>query len=91
MLYLFRITNTKTKGNMKTNDTSKPQKMRITIEDGIDPVVALERVKAVVSKGRISKYGTLYCYVTEFADGITVAVSDYRKSDCFLVYKKKKN
>lgn len=75
-------------GTIKTTDTPKPQKMRITIENEIDPVVALERVKAVVSKGRISKNGTLYCYATEFADGITVVVSDYRKSDCFLVYKK---
>lgn len=63
------------------------EKIHITIEDGINPEIALERVRTVVSRGRISKNGKLYCYVTAFGDGIVVAVADYRKSDCFRVYK----
>lgn len=70
---------------------SKAQKIRITIEDGIDPTTALERVKEVIHGGRVSKNETLYCYVTVFNDGIVVSVSDYRKSDCFRIYKTKKN
>ena len=66
----------------------EPQKIHITIEDGINPVMALEKIKCVVSNGKISKHGKLYCYVTEFADGIVVKVADYRKGDCFLVSKK---
>ena len=50
--------------------------------------MALEKIKCVVSNGKISKHGKLYCYVTEFADGIVVKVADYRKGDCFLVSKK---
>ena len=63
------------------------EKIHITIEDGINPEIALERVRTVVSRGRICKNGKLYCYVTAFGDGIVVAVADYRKGDCFRVYK----
>jgi hypothetical protein len=31
------------------------EKIHITIEDGINPGIALERVRTVVSRGRISK------------------------------------
>ena len=65
------------------------EKIHITIEDGINPVVALERVAEVVRDGRVSKNGTMYCYATQFSDDIMVATAEYRKSDCFRVYKSK--
>lgn len=66
------------------------QKRKITIDirDNIDELTAVERVRDVISKGRISKNNTLYCYETVWEDGVCVHVRDYRKSDCFVVYKK---
>jgi hypothetical protein len=63
------------------------EKIHITIEDGIEPAVALDHVRSVVKHGRISKYNTLYCYLTLFPDGTMVQTNDYRKSDCFVVCK----
>lgn len=65
-------------------------KIHIEIRDDIDPEVALTRVTKVVSGGRVSKNNTLYCYGTTWEDGICVHVRDYRKSDCFVVYKSKR-
>jgi len=64
-------------------------KIHIDIRDDIPPEVALDKVTQVVKGGRISKYNTLYCYLTVFPDSIAVAVNEYRKSDCFVVYKSK--
>ena len=47
-------------------------KIHITIEDGIEPVVALDHVRSVVKHGRISKNDTMYCYLTLFPDGTMV-------------------
>lgn len=46
-------------------------------------------VKAVMDKGRISNFGKQYCYLTVFGDGITVVSDLNKKSDKFIVYKKK--
>lgn len=62
------------------------EKMHITIEDGINSVVALRHVAEVVRGGRVSKNGTMYCYATLFPDDIKVVTKEYRKSDCFEVY-----
>jgi hypothetical protein len=64
-------------------------KIYIDIRDGIDPGTAVERVAAVVSKGKVSKNSKrdFYCFLTRWSDGITVTVNLYRKSDCFIVYK----
>lgn len=64
-------------------------KIIIDIRDNIDYSLAMERVSAVIDKGRISRNNTLYCYYTAWADGINVSVRDYRKNDCFVVYKTK--
>ena len=66
------------------------KKIYITIEDGIDDVTAIESVLKVVRKGRISKNGKLYCYLTLFSNGLAVNTRDYRKHDCFSVYKDSK-
>jgi len=65
-------------------------KIHITIKDGVSDEEALSKVLAVVKQGRISKDNKLYCYLTAFPDGIDIAVSDYRKSDCFTVYRSKR-
>jgi hypothetical protein len=65
------------------------QRIIIEIRDGIDPVDALQRVRAVINEGRVSKNGTMYCYGTTFTDGTKVHTRDYRKNDCFVVYKQK--
>jgi hypothetical protein len=65
-------------------------KIHITIEDGIEPEVALDHVRSVVKHGRVSKNDTMYCYATLFPDGTAVHTRDYRKSDCFVVYKDKR-
>lgn len=64
-------------------------KIIIDIRDNIDYSLAMERVYRVVSGGRVSKNKTLYCYHTAWEDGINVHVRDYRKNDCFVVYKTK--
>jgi hypothetical protein len=72
---------------MKILYETKPQKIRVTIEDGIDPATALEHVAEVVSRGRVSKNGTMYCFATVFPDETRVIAVEYRKNDCFLVEK----
>jgi hypothetical protein len=62
-------------------------KIIIDIRDGVDEVTAMERVLHVIREGRISKNETLYCYHTAWHDNIHVSVRDYRKNDCFVVYK----
>ena len=62
-------------------------KIHITVEDGIEPSVALEHVAEVMKRGRISGNGKYYCYVTLFPDETRVMVNEYRKSDCFVVEK----
>lgn len=67
--------------------------MKIEIEEGIHPVVALKLVTEVVKAGKISKgeNGKMYyCWWTTFdVDGeeIHVHTRQYRKSDCFYVGK----
>jgi hypothetical protein len=63
-------------------------KIHIDIRNDIDPTLALKRVKEVIEKGRISNNGKNYCWSTVYSDDIVVAVREYRKSDCFVVYKK---
>ena len=68
-------------------------KIHIDIRDDIATEVALECVKMVIENGRISNKGKQYCYLTSFNvgdDEVMVNTRDYRKSDCFLVWKNKK-
>ena len=71
--------------------------MKIDIRDNISEEIALELVLDVVKKGRVSQgeHGKMYyCWVTIFnVDGIEYAVSvrQYRKIDCFVVYKYRRN
>jgi len=63
----------------------------IDIRDDIAPNIALECVKQVIARGRISgKNNDKFCWLTTFTcknnEEIVVYVRDYRKSDCFLVY-----
>lgn len=67
--------------------------MKIDIRDEIPPEIALECVKQVVKEGKVStgengkKY---YCWGTRFKTNIgniMVATRQYRKDDCFIVYK----
>lgn len=67
--------------------------MKIDIKDNIPPVIALECVKQVVAEGKVSKgeRGKMYyCWATSFntpVGHIFVVTRQYRKSDCFIVYK----
>lgn len=66
----------------------------IDIKDGISPSTALLLVERVIREGRVSNYGKSYCYVTSFQvgeDNIIVAINPYRKSDCFVVHKVKRD
>ena len=62
-------------------------KIHITIEDDIDPAVAVGHVMKVIQRGRISDNGKMYCYLTLFPDKTMVQTREYRKSDCFVVKK----
>ena len=62
-------------------------KIIIDIRDDIPHETAMERVMYVIQKGRVSKNGKLFCYVTTWKDGIKVYTRDYRKNDCFVVLK----
>lgn len=70
-------------------------KMEIEIRDGINPVQALEAVKQVVEHGKVSegeKGKKYYCWATVFkntddSSQFVVATRQYRKNDCFVVYK----
>lgn len=68
-------------------------KIIIDIRGDIKPAVALECVRQVVAQGKVSegergkKY---YCWATRFftPEGtIVVSTRQYRKNDCFVVYK----
>lgn len=67
--------------------------MKIDIRDNIEPTLALELVKRVVERGKISqgeKGKIYYCWVTEFEvdnEILAVYTRQYRKDDCFVVYK----
>lgn len=68
--------------------------MKIDIKDNIPDELALNLVLKVVKEGKISKgeHGKMYyCWITVFeVDGIEYVVNtrQYRKQDCFLVYKR---
>lgn len=67
--------------------------MKIDIRDGIPDDIALLCVHAVVKNGRVSEgeYGKMYyCWATLFettVGDVWVNTRQYRKDDCFLVYK----
>ena len=72
-------------------------KISIEIRDDISPIQALEAVKQVMEHGKVSegergrKY---YCWATVFKNTednsqFVVATRQYRKNDCFVVYKTK--
>ena len=63
-------------------------RIHIDIRNDIDPALAVQRVNQVIEDGRISNNGKNYCWITTWSDDICVAVREYRKSDCFVVYKK---
>lgn len=69
--------------------------MKIDIRDGIPHHIALQCVLSVVRAGKISEgeHGKkYYCWVTTFdtpVGDIVVATRQYRKDDCFIVYKQK--
>lgn len=65
-------------------------RIHIDIRNGISPTIALECVKKVIERGKVSGGGKSYCYATTFDTNegeIWVHPREYRKSDCFLVYK----
>lgn len=68
-------------------------KIHIEIRDDIKPEIALSCVVRVVASGKISKgeNGKMYyCWLTVFdtPDGeIAVSTRQYRKNDCFIVWK----
>ena len=71
-------------------------RISIDILDDIHPAIAVDAVSLVVKHGKISKgeNGKMYyCWATllESPQGrIVVETRQYRKSDCFVVYKEKK-
>lgn len=67
------------------------KKIHITVYDDIPLERAVDYVHDVVSRGRISNNGKMFCYLTlihnkETNQHICVQTMDYRKSDCFKVY-----
>ena len=68
-------------------------KIHIDIRDNIEPGLALHLVARVIADGKISKgeNGKMYyCWLTVFdtPDGeIAVSTRQYRKNDCFIVWK----
>lgn len=70
-------------------------RIEIDIRDDIKPEIALECVKQVVRRGKISvgeKGKMYYCWATIFTSDpgeIVVSTRQYRKNDCFLVTKRK--
>ena len=68
-------------------------KINIDIRDNIKPELALRFVARVIDAGKISKgeNGKMYyCWLTVFdtPDGkIAVSTRQYRKNDCFIVWK----
>jgi hypothetical protein len=71
-------------------------KIEIDIRDNIEPTLALECVTMVVNQGKISqgeKGKKYYCWATTFntTNGeVVVSTKQYRKNDCFVVYKREK-
>ncbi len=69
------------------------QKINIDIRGNINPSLALSLVARVIADGKISKgeNGKMYyCWLTVFdtPDGeIGVSTRQYRKNDCFVVWK----
>lgn len=69
--------------------------MRITIKDNIPDELALKLVFNVVQGGRVSKGENgkkYYCFITLFGvngEEYIVKANQYRKDDCFVVYKSK--
>lgn len=70
-------------------------KVEIDIRDGIKPEIALECVKRVIQSGKVSvgENGKMYyCWATTFdtpLGELVVYTRQYRKNDCFMVYKNK--
>lgn len=65
-------------------------RIEIDIKDDITPVLALECVKLVVKRGKISNNGKNYCYATMLNSSvgdILVQTIPNRKNDCFVVRK----
>jgi len=68
-------------------------KINIDIRDNIKPGLALHLVARVIDAGKISKgeNGKMYyCWLTVFdtPDGdIAVSTRQYRRNDCFIVWK----
>ena len=70
-------------------------RIEIDIRNGIEPAIALQCVQRVIRGGKVStgergkKY---YCWATMFdtpQGGVVVYTRQYRKNDCFMVYKEK--
>lgn len=70
-------------------------KVEIDIRDDIKPEIALECVKQVIRGGKVSagENGKMYyCWATTFdtpLGELVVYTRQYRKNDCFMVYKNK--
>ena len=65
-------------------------KIHLDIRHGISPTIALECVRQVIAQGKVSNGDKSYCYATTFDTNegeVWVATRQYRKSDCFLIYK----
>ena len=71
-------------------------RIEIDIREDIDPVVAMDCVRRVIAEGKVSrgeKGKMYYCWAMSFLtqDGmIWVSTRQYRKADCFVVYKDKR-
>lgn len=68
--------------------------MKIDIRDNISDKIAIELVRIVVRQGKISKGKDrmYYCWATVVTyndEDYVVYVRNYRKTDCFVVCKKK--
>lgn len=66
-------------------------KIHLDIRDNISPTLALECVKQAIERGKISADGKSYCCAAIFDTDegkIWVVTRPYRKSSCFLIYKK---
>lgn len=62
----------------------------IDIEHDIPPTLALECVRWVIARGKVSNKGKSYCYATAFdtyIGKVWVSSTPYRKNNCFKVYK----
>ena len=70
-------------------------KVEIDIRDNIKPEIALECVKQVIQGGKVSvgeNRKMYYCWATTFGTPLgelVVYTRQYRKNDCFMVYKNK--